>query len=88
MSMKTVKLTELSEDVRSFLGEAGKGDGVMVEDETGQARYSIAPYHRSTADERAAALERLRRLQNETRLAMEEQGVTEEDIDRLLQEDK
>lgn len=87
MAMKTMKLTELSDDVRSFLDQAQEGDGVRVEDETGQARYSIAPYHQETAEERSAAQERLRQLQRKTRRAMDEQGVTEEDIDRVLQED-
>ena len=85
--MKSVKLTELTDDVRSFLSQAGEGGGVMAEDETGQARYSVAPYHQSTAEERAAALKWLERTQHKSRQAMEAQGVTEDDLDRLLQED-
>ena len=85
--MKSVKLAELSDDVRSFLSQAGEGGGVMVEDETGRARYSVAPYHQPTSEERAAALKWLEQTQRKSRQAMEAQGVTEDDLDRVLQED-
>ncbi|MGH7202172.1 MAG: hypothetical protein ACREJB_16325 [Planctomycetaceae bacterium] len=82
-----MRLTELSEDVRAFLDQARQGNGVTVEDETGQARYSIAPCHQPTVQERSEAMKRLQQLQQQTRRAMVERGVTEEEVDRLLQED-
>jgi hypothetical protein len=85
--MDRVKLSELSDVVRAWLNEIRQGDGVVIEDDAGQGRYSVAPFHQATADERQAALQHLGRLQAQTRQGMDEQGVTEDDIDQLLQKD-
>lgn len=85
--MNRIRLSELSDAVRAWLNEIRKGDGIVIEDDAGQGRYSVAPFHQATADERHAALQRLGRLQVQTRQGMDEQGVTEDDVDRLLQKD-
>jgi hypothetical protein len=62
------------------------GQGIVIEDETGQAQYGIIPYVETSPEERAAASKRIKRLQQMTRKAMKEQGVTEADVERLLLE--
>lgn len=85
--MKAVKLSELPDEVRLFFEGIQSGDVVTVEDEQGRSRFSIAALFRASDEERAAALSRLRQLQEKTRQAMQASGVTEEDVDRVLQED-
>ena len=85
--MKKIRLNDLSEAVRSFFSQASGEEGVMIEDETGRARYGVVPYREASVEEKQQADEALRRLQEKTGQAMREQGVTEEDIDRALQED-
>ena len=88
MSLRKIKITELSESVRSFLDEVRSGGGVIVEDESGRPRYGVSPYDQATEDERQAAWLRMRRLQREVRLRMEAEGKTEEELDRILQEEE
>ena len=85
--MRTIKFTELNEVVRSFLVDALKGDGVCIEDSTGSLRGSVVPYRQPTSDQKKRALESLQRLQEKTSQAMQEQGVTEDDVMRVLLED-
>lgn len=87
MMAKNLKISELNEPVRILLDQMQADDIVTLEDEQGRARFIIAPVVRASPAERAAALSRLRHLQEETRQSMQGQGVSEEDVDRLLQED-
>ncbi len=85
--MKKVRLTDLNESVRSFFEQIRGNEIVTLVDQNGNARFSIAPFLRASEQERNAALERLERLQEKTRQAMDSQGIGEADIDRALQED-
>lgn len=86
--MEKVRLTSLSEAVRSFLAGVKKGQGLIVEDEQGRARYGVIPYEEATPRQRAAAQKRLQRLQNKVGRMMKRTGKTEEEFDRLLQKDR
>ena len=59
----------------------------MVEDEKGQLQCGITPYFEASPMEKRRAQEDLERIWEKTSQAMEETGVTEEDIDRDLQAD-
>ena len=87
MGIRKVALRELSKDVRSFLTQAQNGEGIVVEDEMGRARYGIIPYTEATAQERKEAWKRIKRLQRKVGKAMKAQRITEEDVERLLLED-
>ena len=84
--MKKVRLTELSEPVRSFLEQVKQGESIMVEDDRGELQYGITPYFEASAAEKRRAKASLEGLWEKTGRAMREAGVTEEDIDRDLQE--
>jgi len=88
MRMKIVKLTELDEAVRSFLSQAQQGEGIRVEDASGEPRYSVAPYDRAGEQERAEALARLAKLQKRRRERMEAEGKTEDQLDEILQDEE
>jgi hypothetical protein len=85
--MNTVRLTEVSEAVRVFLNQVLQGDGAVIEDEAGRTRGQFVPYRDPTPNEERRANESLKRLHEKTTEAMARHGVTEEDIDRDLQED-
>ena len=83
--MKKVQLTELSEDAQQLLADAEQG-GLVVEDEGGKARRVYA-YTEPTNAERAVAWDRLKAFQKKVQESFDEQGIAEDDLDRLLQED-
>ena len=86
--MKKVRLTELSEPLRMFLNQVLQSGGVEIEDESGRIRGSFVPYRDPTPEEERRADESLEQLRKKTGEATEKHGVTEEDIDRVLQEDE
>lgn len=88
MRMEKVRITSLSAAVRSFLARVRDGTGVLVEDEQGRARYGVIPYNEATPRQRAAAQERLKRLQSKVGRMMKQTGKTEEEFDRLVQKDR
>lgn len=85
--MDKVRLNDVSKDVRAFLDRAFAGGGVLVEDETGRARGGILPYFEATDAEKRRAWKGMERLQRKVAASMKRQGVTEQDIDRVLLED-
>lgn len=85
--MRTIQLEKLNKTVREFLGQALSGDGLIVKDKTGKRRGAIYPDETYSLTDQQAALIRLRNLQQQTRRAMDSQGVTEKDIYRLLRQD-
>lgn len=87
MTTRTVKLAELDEQVRSFLKQVGTGGGLIVEDETGRLRFGVIPYDEASPAEQREAWERIERLQSKVSRALQEKGLTEEEADRLLQEE-
>ena len=85
--MKKIRLTELSEDARRLLTDAEHGGGLVVEDEGGQARRVYA-YPEPTEAERETAWDSLKGFQKKVQQSFDEQGLTEGDLDQLLQEDE
>ena len=79
-------MTELSEDARQLLADAEQGGGLVVEDDGGKARRVYA-YPEPTTEERSEALERMKSFQDKVQRSFDDQGVTEDDLDKLLQED-
>ena len=85
--MKKVRLSELSEPVRSFLEQVTPDESIMVEDDDGHAQYGVIPYQSDTPEERLAAWQEIEEIQREVGQSLLRQGITENDVDRLLQED-
>ena len=86
--MKKVRLSEVSQAVRSFLDGVLQGDGVVIEDDAGRTRGQVVPYRDPTPEEERQANESLERIRQQTAAAMEEAGVTEEDVmQELLKDD-
>ena len=56
-------------------------------DDNGQLQFGVTSYYRANVEDRAEAWRRLEELQEKVGRSMAEQGVTEENIDRVLQED-
>ncbi|MBI2823312.1 MAG: hypothetical protein HYX69_01330 [Planctomycetia bacterium] len=84
MSWQRITITHLSEPVRSFLAKVTEGEGIVVEDESGRARYGVIPCKESTASERAAAMVKLDRLQQKVGDAMRLSGATENDAEKVI----
>lgn len=82
MGMQKVAINQLSEPVREFLAQVRNGQGIVVEDEAGRARYGVIPYVEATPEERKRAWERLQQLQQTIGPRLIEQGVTEDDLIR------
>jgi hypothetical protein len=85
--METIRINELSDDVRAFLDRAFAGNGVLVEDERGRARGGVVPYFEADDAEKRRAWEGLKQLQQRVAASLQRQGITEDDLDRVLQED-
>jgi hypothetical protein len=85
--MKKIRLTELSEDARRLLADAEQGGGLVVEDERGKTSRVYA-YPEPTEAERQTALDGLKGFQKKVQQSFDEQGVSEDDLDQLLQEDE
>ena len=86
--MKKIPLKDLSEDVQRLLADAEQAGGLVLEDEAGQARSRVYAYPEPTVAERQAAWDRLRDFQGKVQQSFDDQGVSEADLDQLLQEDE
>jgi hypothetical protein len=84
MGMQKVALNQLSEPVQAFLARVRVGQGIVVEDEAGRARYGVVEYVEASAAEQQEAWERLQQLQQKTKQALEEQGGTVDGVERLI----
>jgi hypothetical protein len=82
--MQKVALNQLSEPVQEFLARARVGQGIVVEDEAGRARYGVVEYVEASPAEQQKAWERLQQLQQKTKQAIEEQGSTVDEVERLI----
>ena len=85
--MNKIRLQELSQPIRDFLAQATKDGSVVIVDEDGQLQCGITPYSDATPEEKQQALKSLEQLQAKVGRSMEEQGVTKEDVMRVLLED-
>lgn len=85
--MQRIRLSELNETVRAFLARVQNGETIIVEDDGGELQCGITPYVAASPAEKKQAMAAMERLWQKTGRAMAEAGVTEADIDRVLQED-
>jgi hypothetical protein len=84
MGMQKVALNQLSEPVQEFLARVRDGQGIVVEDEAGRARYGVVEYVEASPAEQKEAWERLQQLQQKTKQAIEDQGGTVDEVERLI----
>ena len=84
--MKKVRLNELGEPFQKAVGEAN-GEPLVVEDDQGEARYSVHRIGKPTEQQKKEALAGLRKLQEKATAAMKEAGKTEDDLMREILED-
>jgi hypothetical protein len=85
--MKHISLKGFSEDTRRLLIEAEKAGGLVLEDESGQTRSRVYAYPEASEAQRDEAWGRIRKFQQEVQQSFDEQGIGEDDLDQLLQED-
>lgn len=85
--MRKVRMSDLPEDVRSFVADAFERGGVVVEDDAGRPQVRVLSFRPPSSEEKQRAEESLRRLREKTGKAMEEAGVTEEDVVLAILED-
>lgn len=86
MPVQRITLDQLSEPVRLFLSQIPKEGGMLVEDERGRVCFGVIPYREASGSEQAAARLRLAELQQ--RVGERLQGKSEEELDRILQDDE
>jgi len=86
--MKKIRLTEMSEAERRLLTDAEQSGGLVVEDDRGQTRSRLYAYREPTEVQRQAAWEGMKDFQKNVQQSFDEQALTEDDLDRLLQEDE
>jgi hypothetical protein len=86
--MKKMRLSQLSEPVRSFLEQVRNSESIMIVDENDQLQCGITPYYEASPDERRKAQRSLEELQEKVARSMQEQGVTEDDVIRELLKDE
>ena len=86
--MQKITLDELSEPVRLFLSQVPKTGGVIVEDGGGRVCFGVIPYQEAPASEQAAARARLAELQQRVGQQFQAQGKSEEELDRILEDDE
>jgi hypothetical protein len=84
MGMQKVAINQLSESVRAFLARVRVGQGIVVEDEAGRARYGVVEYLPASPKEQQEAWEQLQQLQQRTKQAIENQGGTVDEVERLI----
>lgn len=84
--MKKIRFAELSESVQLFLDQIQRGEGIVVEDERGCARYGVIPYNEGTVFEQESAWQRIERVQKKVTQSLQMQNLSEADINQLLQE--
>ncbi len=85
--MQRISITDLNDSVRSFLRKARR-EGIVVEDERGRAQCGIVPYREATAGARQRAWREIKKIQRKVGRTMKRKRTTEEEFDRLLQEDE
>jgi hypothetical protein len=88
MSMRKVSLDDLNSAVRAFLAQASNGHGILVQDGQGRARFGIIPYKEASAARKRAAWKEIQKIQRKVGRMMKKTRRTEEELDRLLQDEE
>lgn len=83
---KTIQLAELSESIRTFFDRIDPKDEIVVEDGPGQRSYTVLASSDPPEARRIRARKELAEIQRRVGESMRRQGVTEEDLDRAIQE--
>jgi hypothetical protein len=84
--LRRVTMNELGEPLRRLLETLSEGEGLLVEDDAGRARFGVVPYVEATPDAQMAALGRLKSLQQRIGQTMQDTGQSEDDFDQMLQD--
>lgn len=83
--MKKLRIMQVNNlSVRSLLAQAESVNGLTLQDEKGRGRFRVIPYIEATPAEKQEALADLRQLQQDVGTSMRAQGVTEDDVEKLL----
>ena len=85
--MKKIRMNDLGEPFQKAVGDAA-GEPFVVEDDQGEARYSVHRIGRPTEQQKKEALEGLRKLQKRADASMKKHGKTEDDlVQEILKDD-
>ncbi len=84
--MKKIRLNDLGEPFQKAVGDAG-GEPLVIEDEQGEARYSVYRIGKPTDQQKEEALQGLRKLQERADASMKKHGKTENDLMEVILED-
>jgi hypothetical protein len=79
-------MNELGEPFQKAVGDAA-GEPVVIEDDQGEARYSVHRVGKPTEQQKEQALEDLRKLQEKSDASMKKHGKSEDDLMRVILED-
>ena len=86
--MKSIVIKELGPEVRAFLAQVQKGEGIVVKDENGNSVCGVVPYLESNPAVKREAWLEIERIQKKVGSMMQQERKTEEELDQLLQEDE
>ena len=84
--MKKIRLKDLGEPFQKAVGDAA-GEPFVIEDDQGEARYSVHRIGKPTEQQKEEALQGLRKLQERADASMKKHGKTEDDLMRVILED-
>jgi len=84
--MKKIRLNDLGEPFQKAVGDAA-GEALVIEDEQGEARYSVYRIGKPTEQQKEEALQGLRKLQAKSDASMKKHGKTEDDLMGVILED-
>ncbi len=84
--MKKVRLNDLGEPFQKAVGDAA-GEPLVIEDDQGEARYSVHRIGKPTEQQKEEALRGLRELQKKADASMKKHGKTEDDLMEVILED-
>jgi len=82
--MKKIRLNDLGEPFQKAVAD---GEPLVVEDDQGEARYSVHRIGKPTEQQKEEALRGLRKLQEKADASMKKHGKTEDDLMRVILED-
>ena len=85
--MKKLRLSELSEVIRTFVEHLLEGEGVEIEDDTGVTRGQFISFRDPTPEQEQRADASLAELRKSADASMKKYGKTEDDVMRVILED-
>lgn len=85
--MQKLPLSSLTEPIQIFLRQVRDDGAVIVEDAQSGVKYKVTAYRESSPEQRERAWQAIQGMQSQVGESMRQEGVTEQDIDKLLLED-